>query len=444
MDFPEQRAPESVDGFTLQSVLIESDRLASKIGVENATTDLDIYEHIDKPYLTASLIFIDAAGIFSGMDFIGGEKVTIVIKSTRAESTSITKIFYVTSVMNTKKVNDYNEVIGLNLIEDIAYYANLINVNKSYFGKCSKMIEKIFKDNFDKTVTKIGEDYQQKFKVIIPNLNPIESVSWIKNKATDVDGLPFFLFSTLVGDDIKFASLSEMLNQQVMNPSLPFTYWQAGSTSPDRDIQRRTILSYEYSNVEDIFKLIESGVVGSNYTYLDTLNGSHTSFQFDVMNDAFKPMLDRQTNAVKPKTLPFDERLKFDGISINQIPSKNITQVGSSGVYNQAITHTPSYSEEFDLGSYKKKAISRAILKFLVKSPLTVMVNGYDFIDGQSSTTIGNKLKIEFINSTIHSDGEDRKDPKRSGDYLIYATRHMFKKERYDLALSCVKIGNHK
>ena len=72
------------------------------------------------------------------------------------------------------------------------------------------------------------------------------------------------------------------------------------------------------------------------------------------------------------------------------------------------------------------------------------MVNGYDFIDGQSSTTIGNKLKIEFINSTIHSDGEDRKDPKRSGDYLIYATRHMFKKERYDLALSCVKIGNHK
>ena len=442
MDFPQEKAPESVDAFVLEQVLIESDRLPVKAAIQNVTTDLDIYEHIDKPYLTASVIFIDAEGIFTGMDFIGGEKVTIKIKSTRKGSAVIQKIFYVTSVMNTKKINDQNEAIGLNLIEDIGYYSNLININKSYSDKCGTIIKKILNENFGKKVTQVGLDYQQIFNVIVPNLNPIEAISWIKNKATDTEGLPFYIFSSLVGDDIKFASLSSMLNQRSMNSSLPFSYWQSASVSPDRDIQRRTIQSYEYSNTENLFELIRDGVVGSEYTYIDTLNGTQTAFQFDVMKDAFEPMLNKQSNTKRTKSLPFDDKLTFDGISLNQLPSRSITQVGSSGVYNSGIIDYPSYSEEKDPQNYKKKVVSRAIHKFLTKSPISIVVYGYDFIDGDANKTIGNKLRVEFINSAVHSKDEQRKDPKRSGDYLIYATRHMFKKERYDLALNCVKIGN--
>lgn len=444
MDYPNQRAPESVDAFSLDEVIVQSDRLSIQVAIQNVTTDLDIYEHIDKPYLTASIIFIDADGIFTGMDFIGGEKVTVKLKSTRKESQAIQKVFYVTSVINTQKINDNNEAIGLQLIEDIGYYSNLININKSYFGKCGSIINDIVKDNFEKSVVQVGVDHQEKFKVIVPNLNPIEAISWIKNKATDQDGLPFFVFSSFVEDTIKFVSLSSMLEQPVMNPSMPFNYWQTASSSEDRTVQRRTILSYEYSNVENLFSLIRDGVVGSNYTYLDTLNGTQTDFQFDIMKDAFTPMIEKKVGNKNPKTLPFDKRLTFDNISINQIPNRTITQVGSGGVYNSGPINYPSYSEEMDAGNYKKKIVSRAIHKFLTKSPMSIVVNGYDFIDGSANTTIGNKLRIEFMNTALHSRSEDRKDPKRSGDYLIYATRHMFKKERYDLALNCVKMGNNK
>lgn len=445
MDYPDQVAPESVDSFILESVLIQSDRLSVSVGVENVTTDLDIYEHLDKPYLTGSLVFVDSQGIFTGIDFIGGERINITIRSTRKDSKAIVKTFYVTSVMNTQKVNDQNEAIGLYMIEDIGYFSNLINVNKSYRGSCYRIIRRIANDYFNRAVTKIGADKQPSFTAVVPNLNPIETLSWIKNKATDANGFPFFLYSTLVEQDIKFSSLTSLIDQGTMNPFVPFTFWQSTSTADNRTVQRRTINSYTYADAENLFQLIRDGVVGSNYTYIDTFSGTQTEFQFDVMKDALNPYLNKKIDRGSTQTLPMDEKLlTFSGISINKVPSRNISQIVGNGAYNSPENKSLSYNEESEESGYKRKAVSRAMLKFLTKAPVSITVNGQDFLDGDYSTTIGSKLRVEFINSTVESQSENRLDPKRSGDFLIYAARHMFKKERYDLTLSCVKIGNTK
>ena len=445
MDYPNQVATESVDSFILESVLIQSDRLSVSVGVENVTTDLDIYEHLDKPYLTGSLIFVDSQGIFTGIDFIGGERVTITIRSTRKNSKAIVKTFYVTSVMNAQKVNDHNEVIGLYIIEDIGYFSNLINVNKSYKGSCYKIIRKIANDYFNKSVTQLGIDKQSDFTAVVPNLNPIETLSWIKNKATDTNGFPFFLYSTLVENSIKFSSLTSLIDQDTMNPFIPFTFWQNSSTADNRTVQRRTINSYTYADTENLFELIRDGVVGSSYTYLDTFSGTHTEFQFDVMKDALNPYKNKKIDRGITQTLPMDENLlTFSGISINKVPSRNISQIAGNGAYRSESSKSLSYNEETEENGYKKKVISRAMLKFLTKAPISIIVNGQDFLDGDYSTTIGSKLRVEFVNSTIDTENQSRIDPKRSGDFLIYAARHMFKKERYDLTLSCVKIGNTK
>ena len=445
MDYPNQVATESVDSFILESVLIQSDRLSVSVGVENVTTDLDIYEHLDKPYLTGSLIFVDSQGIFTGIDFIGGERVTITIRSTRKNSKAIVKTFYVTSVMNAQKVNDHNEVIGLYIIEDIGYFSNLINVNKSYKGSCYRIIRKIANDYFNKSVTQLGIDKQSDFTAVVPNLNPIETLSWIKNKATDINGFPFFLYSTLVENSIKFSSLTSLIDQETMNPFIPFTFWQNSSAADNRTVQRRTINSYTYADTENLFELIRDGVVGSSYTYLDTFSGTHTEFQFDVMKDALNPYKNKKIDRGITQTLPMDENLlTFSGISINKVPSRNISQIAGNGAYRSESSKSLSYNEETEENGYKKKVISRAMLKFLTKAPISIVVNGQDFLDGDYSTTIGSKLRVEFVNSTIDTENQSRIDPKRSGDFLIYAARHMFKKERYDLALSCVKIGNTK
>ena len=80
-----------------------------------------------------------------------------------------------------------------------------------------------------------------------------------------------------------------------------------------------------------------------------------------------------------------------------------------------------------------------AILK---KNPLTINVKGLEFIKGDAHRTIGNNISVAF--QSTHNKAPNLVDEKKSGDYLIYSVRHMFKKtvDTYDVSMNCVKIGN--
>ena len=55
--------------------------------------------------------------------------------------------------------------------------------------------------------------------------------------------------------------------------------------------------------------------------------------------------------------------------------------------------------------------------------------------------TIGNNIDIQFLAPLI-DDETNRIDTKRSGKYLIYSAKHVFKKEKYDLIMTGIKMGN--
>ena len=103
------------------------------------------------------------------------------------------------------------------------------------------------------------------------------------------------------------------------------------------------------------------------------------------------------------------------------------------------------YNEEKELSGYKAKIIGRAMDAILRTEPLPMVVDGLDFLDGDKHSTIGNQLRIEIATTNPEPEKTaSRIDKRKSGDYLIFATRHMFKREKHDLALTCVKLGNYK
>ena len=184
--------PAAASSFVYEKILLETDRFSTGVDLAAVTTDLDIYEHLDKPYLTAYLTFVDTKGIFTGIDILGGEKITVSFRSTRDDGEdiqTITKKFYLDRVVAVERANSNTEMIGLHLIEDLAFISNLLNVNQSYTGVCREIIQKISNDFLNKEVVTLGNDYQDLFKVIIPNLNPLEAMCWIKNKATTKNGV---------------------------------------------------------------------------------------------------------------------------------------------------------------------------------------------------------------------------------------------------------------
>jgi hypothetical protein len=82
----------------------------------------------------------------------------------------------------------------------------------------------------------------------------------------------------------------------------------------------------------------------------------------------------------------------------------------------------------------------------MLKSPLEIVMPGFDFLGRGPNITIGRQIRCNFLKNdpNLITGSSDALDKKRSGDYIIYACRHIIKPEKYCVALTCVKLGNRK
>jgi len=438
--------------YELDQVLLESERLPNPIELKRVVTDLDIFEHLDKPYLTAEMSVADQTNLYETAGIIGGERITITISSLKEDiSKPITNHFYVTKA-KVIYTNDDSQLIIFSLIEDIAFKSNLYNVNRYYFGKCGNIIEKIAKQYFkeeldlDTPVDQLKNE-KQNLHLIVPNMDPLEAMQWVRNRATTTEGFPFYLHSSFTKNKLFFRDLGTLLTQPVINPKESFRIDKASLDSPSN----KMIINHKFDSYQNIVTMIAKGLVGSNYRYIDTTQETPRTFSFDVRKDLYDILIDKgyMNGQENPE---FSTLYKVDGKSFNQIKSRNITRVGGSNSQrnffwdeDQKHTWDNSYSESKTAAGYKQIVISHVVDDVLKRAPLTMIVDGINFIDGDKHSTIGNNIAVEFPKSTADRDkGSSQIDTRRSGNYLIFACRHMFKKEKYEVSLSCVKMGNLK
>ena len=84
----------------IESFLIEG--WGAEFEVAPAIVDLDVFEHIDKPYLTAAAGFLDFDNVFEIMKISGGEKVSIKVKSTHELAEEINKTLLTSARQSTE------------------------------------------------------------------------------------------------------------------------------------------------------------------------------------------------------------------------------------------------------------------------------------------------------------------------------------------------------
>ena len=86
--------------------------------------------------------------------------------------------------------------------------------------------------------------------------------------------------------------------------------------------------------------------------------------------------------------------------------------------------------------------MANSLRNVLGKSGLKITIPGLH-ASPQANThkTIGNVITVTSLTDEA---GETTADRKRSGDYLIFATRHRFTQERYTCDLDLVKLANYR
>jgi hypothetical protein len=445
--------------YIIQQVDFTTERFPEEIfDLTTSVVELNIFENIELPYLTASLAMMDDVAFKTTIGIKGSERVAIHIKATSSSNTIIKK-FMVTGIAKEISVNERTDVRVLTLIEEHAYLSAIQKISEAYTGVPENIIENILSSHLDKQLAYNNENFdvqnfaaQNKMKVIIPQWPPLEAVDWLRDRMSTENGSPFFLFATLRNDDIHLDDLSTLINTTAWNVNTPYTYAQSSHNlfaAPDNaDTQIRQLFhvkSYAASSIESTLRLSQSGALGASYDVFNLTSGAETQDGFHSGRDTINQfMIDLGYDPADG--IAFDDNLEIG------VANKGLLNIGSyrSKVFSSVVASRQFYDEDGsqlagyhdengNAGLYKLKIKSAALRSLLMNNVFTISVPGQPYLLDPLAG-VGSTIMLDYAMPTTDPTNNTQIDPDRSGKFLVYKARHKFVDGIYDTQMDIVKL----
>lgn len=436
----------------LEAVIIMSKGEGNPVEVDISASILEFqtWEHIQKPYVDARLIFLDDFGMKDTLSVKGTERLKITFGDPQnIETPAFTKFFFFSRLNDTVKQGDRSEYISLELVEEHVYVDAVKQISRSYTGSFEDICELILGIDLGRPVirNKFEGSAQGIRKVIVPYMSPLEAVQWLLSRATTRTGSPLYIHSTLYSNSLLMSDLDSLMKVPVRNADTPLRYSSAIS-SVDAQEQNKAkyynIIQYNEQNGDDMMSMYENGNIGSYYSNIDAgtgiTSGDHISVR-DIIDEFYNNGL------ISPESSQtvYDPLLEIQGTLSDEYNSMNIFQVTSSNTYNQF----QSYHDEASLldnndniAESKLKVKNKIIRSILKKNVIDIGIEGALIMEAQISA--GDRVRMIFLNSNTEADNGDaydQIDKRKSGDYFILALNHKFSNDTHMVTSRLTKIG---
>ena len=430
----------------LSAVITNSDRNVDlSVDIKRLISSFQIFEHIEKSYLTAEVVFADTSNLLQDMDFQGGEKLTLEITQSeeRNEGFSIKKEFLINRIENITRADEATDAVMLHCVEYHVFKSSLQNISRSYKGSASKIISKILSEYVERDLLALGVESVNDLKVIIPNLNPLEACDWLKKRAISETGMPYYLYSVLGVENLIMRDLGTILQDPVINKSIPFIYAPSLNSSQIGPRKYYNIMDFKISDNEDLLSIVSEGLVGGEYYFYNTMTAVPYRVKFDV-EEVFQDLAANNLLGGENERFVYAPDYKLKDQKISKYNSRSVTQISQSGAFETGLQNFKSYQDDNSASNHKRKIMAAALKSFLSKSPIQITVKGREFLTADQNYTIGKVIRILFIDNISTSTNESKLsfDSKKSGDYVICAARHVFDDENYNTTLLCGKLGS--
>lgn len=438
---PENRSYESGSDYIIKSVKIKKN--GSTVEIRNNVVQIEVFENLNLPYLTARLYLKDDSRIFDTVSFDGVEICEIIFSQPSTSPNSILKTFVIKSVSDTVKIGDLDEAVSLYLIEKIGYDGSLERFSKSYTGTPLEIVNKIASDRLKikinpPSVTPI----QREMRVVIPYMTPLEAIAFVLERMTTAEGLPYYFYSSLNNNILQIKSLEELLKTPAWNKGKPYRYSRAFTQSDTNNasVKDPFIVQKYYAptNGENTFGLVTDGAISGQFSVVDFTTGRNETKHFDVTK-IFKKL---ESRGVVPKGLTQVIETKYSDKKLETLQPVNIHRSTMVNTYEDV----RNYYQEDTLDFYELDMVRKAMKSILTKSPINLKVPGSPFLSG-TNVSIGRQIEYIHLNNDIGAvespnvSQEKLRDKKRSGVYMIFSARHTFFATRHTVELSAVKLG---
>ena len=422
------------------------------VDIRNKVVQLDFFENLYKPYVDGRIVMMDDFGFKNSLSIQGTERLRLVLgNETEPNEPTIIKYFFFSKIIDASKANERAEVLSLELIEDHVYVNAVKQISRSYESNFEDMIESIITRDLGKTLirNKFLGSAQGVRKVIIPYLSPIEAMHWIKDRATTKSGAPIFLHGDLYSDELYLSDFESLMKEPPINAKVPFQYSEALGHGDENQQELRNyaeVKDFKEIDGENSLSLYEEGAIGSFYANIDAGTGLIASEHISVRDIITEMYLNEVIDPSSTQSL-FDPSLEIDGRLSDEYNSLFIHQVTSSNTYNQF----QSYHDESvlldannNIFESKLKIKSKIIRQLIKKNRVDITMNGKFFFNGK--VTVGNKIRILFLNPDVSADDEDTSsliDFRKSGDFLILAIHHNLPLAgKHNTTLRLTKLGD--
>ena len=432
--------------YKITEAVISADKLlGTELDIRSSIIELNIFESLDKPYLTGQMVVVDDKAMFDLIEFSGTERFKVTIASVTNDLTPVfQRNFIMRGIERSVKSNENGKTSTLNitLIDEHAFLARSKRISKSFSGNIDDIIVKLIgsemKKNIDTSYLGESKPIQTSMKGIIPNLNPIDAALWLTKRASTITGSPFFIYGSMHDENIRFGNLDKMLTQNAFNAKLPYVFSPTNvslAETLNEDSKSFIIKGMRVAEVSDTLKVIEKGLVGSQYSNTNLNTGQIFSQRHTIR----KTLEGLQTNNVIGKNQNvFDREFRIGEQRIDDYNSMNFHTITSRGTYERH----KSYHDEHDEVRFKKKIETNAIKGHLYKNMFSILVPGVGLI--VSKAGVGDIVSLNVMNDDTVVNEKSTKDTMldkgKSGDFLIYETRHMFSDTTHDVSMNICKL----
>jgi len=435
--------------FKLLKAEISADKLGDRVvDVRALIPEVVFYENLEYPYITGKMLLVDDNSILDLLNFRGTEKITFEIAGVGNSldpeiggGDGKEKTFIMTRIEKNVRTNDKTDVFLISLVEEHFFRDKLVKVSKCFTANIETTITEILYSYLNKNVDQsyLTQSAQGVRKVNIPYLHPLEAVEWLRDRITTEIGAPYFIHSSLFDNNIRVSSLEGFLSQKPFNKKLPFIYSSSVSSSAEglSENQRSFLIEkYKQEITEDTLMMISKGALGSEYANTDVGNGITTRNRFSMRN----LLLDMKKTELLADTsvqTVFDDTQAIDNKFVDEYDSKVYHQITSSGTYDTFL----GYHDVVDSLDHTLKLKNIALRNALYRNMVNINVPGVAFM--YSKASVGDIMACTFNSSAADpkvKDADELIDKQKSGNYLIYATRHMFSGTKHTVSINATKI----
>lgn len=421
---------QSPGDFFIDGVLIVGSS-GARINVTDQVRELNIYQNINTPFISGSIIIADSMGVAELLPFLGQERLLFSLKTPTRRAIDFNNyhaIIYNVQKRFTNSEKEQSFILNWTTLDN---YRNVrTKISKSYDGTISDIVTKILKQQLGTNKPINIEKTKNLRQYVFPNITPFQAINLMKEEAVSKEeSSPCFVFFENQ-DGYHFRSIDSLIGRmQELNIPHKKTYKyqpSKGNATRDPEDGLSTIKSWSVTNNNNSFLNTRHGLYSSTLYYHDIFNKNIQKFVYSYSNDRMKRNFMNQEDKNFDTMIP---SLKMDGGKrLDEHPCKTfIHPTGSDKLHTKG---TDNNAEEW-LQESRSRNLEREFFDLKIET------------HGDTEIQCGDMINV-VIPSNKPSEGipePSTVDPILSGRYLVTELHHLVvpTDQRHHMAMTVSK-----